>query len=30
MKDDRTYLLHILECIRRIEENTQDGEERFL
>lgn len=25
MKDDRKYLLHILECIRRIEEDTSGG-----
>ena len=30
MKDDHAYLLHILECIRRIEENTLDGKEKFL
>jgi len=30
MKDNRVYLQHILECIRRIEENTRDGKERFL
>lgn len=30
MKDNRAYLEHILECIRRIEENTRDGKERFL
>ena len=30
MKDDAVYLKHILECIRRIEENTREGRERFL
>ena len=30
MKDNRVYLEHILECIRRIDENTRDGKERFL
>lgn len=30
MKDDRVYLLHILECIRRIEEDTADGKDAFL
>lgn len=30
MKDDHAYLLHILECIRRIEENTRGGKEQFL
>ena len=30
MKDDSVYLHHILECIRRIEENTVEGKERFL
>jgi len=30
MKDNRVYRQHILECIRRIKENTQDGKERFL
>jgi len=30
MKDDRVYLLHILDCIQRIEEDTVDGRERFL
>ena len=30
MKDDRAYLLHIVECIRRIEENTADGKDVFL
>jgi uncharacterized protein with HEPN domain len=30
MKDDRVYLLHILECVRRIEEDTADGEDAFM
>jgi len=30
MKEDRVYLLHILECIRRIEEDTADGKDAFL
>jgi len=30
MKDDSVYLRHILECIRRIEEDTTDGREHFL
>ena len=30
MKDDSVYLKHILECIRRIEEDTRDGREKFL
>jgi uncharacterized protein with HEPN domain len=30
VKDDLVYLKHILECIRRIEENTRDGRENFL
>jgi uncharacterized protein with HEPN domain len=29
-KDDRVYLRHILDRIRRIEEDTLDGRERFL
>ncbi len=29
MKDERIYLLHILECIRRIEEDTAGGKEAF-
>jgi uncharacterized protein with HEPN domain len=28
-KDDRVYLHHILECIRRIVENIMEGRERF-
>lgn len=30
MKDDRIYLRHILECIRRVEEDTADGKDAFL
>lgn len=30
MKDNAIYLRHILECVRRIEENTADGKEQFL
>jgi uncharacterized protein with HEPN domain len=30
MKDDIVYLVHILECIRRIEEDIAEGQERFL
>jgi len=30
VKDDSVYLKHILESIRRIEENTRDGREKFL
>ncbi|MBI2191337.1 MAG: DUF86 domain-containing protein [Planctomycetes bacterium] len=30
MKDDTVYLRHILECIRRIEENTAGGREVFI
>jgi len=30
MKDDRVYLLHILECVRRIEEDTAGGKSSFL
>lgn len=30
MKDDRVYLQHVLECIRRIEVNTAVGEAEFL
>ncbi len=29
MKDDRKYLLHILECIRRIEEDVAGGRAEF-
>lgn len=30
MKDDRVYLRHILECIRRIEGDTAGGKDAFL
>lgn len=30
MKDDRLYLVHICECIYRIEQYTADGRETFL
>ena len=30
MKDDAVYLRHILECIRRAEENTAGGYEAFM
>lgn len=30
MKDDRAYLLHIVECIRRIEQDTAGGKDTFL
>ncbi len=30
MKDDRAYLLHIQECIRRIEEDTAVGYKDFM
>ena len=30
MKNDRVYLLYILECIRRIEEDTVVGKDPFL
>ena len=30
MKDDRVYLRHILECVRRIEENTSAGYDAFM
>ncbi len=30
MKDDRVYLRHIQECIRRIEEDVAEGREQFL
>lgn len=30
MKDDSVYLKHILESIRRLEENTRRGREAFL
>ncbi|MBM4042680.1 MAG: DUF86 domain-containing protein [Planctomycetes bacterium] len=30
MKDDRVYLDHILECIRRIEEDVRPGRDAFM
>jgi uncharacterized protein with HEPN domain len=30
MRDDRLYLIHIVECIERIERYTTDGREAFL
>lgn len=30
MRDDAVYLNHILECIRRIEQDTHEGREKFL
>lgn len=30
MKDDRLYLLHISECIARIEQYTQEGRQAFM
>ena len=30
MKDDRIYLRHILDCIRRVEEDTAGGKDAFL
>jgi uncharacterized protein with HEPN domain len=30
VKDDGVYLRHIIECIRRIEEDTREGHEKFL
>ena len=30
MKDDRLYLIHITECIERIERYTVDGKDSFL
>jgi uncharacterized protein with HEPN domain len=30
MKEDAIYLSHILECIRRIEENTAGGRAKFM
>lgn len=30
MKDDRLYLVHIHECIRRIEQYVREGREAFL
>lgn len=30
MKDDSVYLRHILECIRRIQDDVKDGRARFI
>ena len=30
MKDDRLYLIHILECLTRIEQYTAEGKDAFL
>ncbi|MBZ5515204.1 MAG: DUF86 domain-containing protein [Acidobacteriia bacterium] len=30
MKDDRLYLIHILECVGRVEEYTREGKNVFL
>ena len=30
MKDDKLYLIHIIECIERIDEYTADGRESFM
>lgn len=30
MKDDSVYLHHIVDCIRRVEENVKEGRERFM
>lgn len=30
MKDDSIYVAHVLECIRRVEENTAAGKDRFM
>jgi uncharacterized protein with HEPN domain len=30
MKDDRLYLIHIIECLSRIEQYTAEGKEAFL
>lgn len=30
MKDDRLYLIHILECIERVERYTSEGRQAFL
>ena len=29
MKDDRTYLQHILQCVRKIEEDVKAGRDQF-
>lgn len=30
MKDDSVYLIHVLECIKQIEEYTINGREEFM
>ena len=30
MKDDRLYLVHVLECIDRIERYTAEGKKAFM
>ncbi|MEW9125058.1 MAG: DUF86 domain-containing protein [Thermotaleaceae bacterium] len=30
MRDDKTYLIHILECITNIEDYTKQGKEEFM
>jgi uncharacterized protein with HEPN domain len=30
VKEETVYLRHILECVRRIEENTSEGRDRFM
>jgi uncharacterized protein with HEPN domain len=30
MKDERLYLIHIVECIERVEKYTEDGREAFI
>lgn len=30
MKDDKLYLIHVVECIQRIESYTQDGRDAFM
>jgi uncharacterized protein with HEPN domain len=30
VKDDRLYVIHILECIQKIEEYTSPGKDRFM
>jgi uncharacterized protein with HEPN domain len=30
VRDDSVYLAHILECIRRVEDNTAGGQEHFM
>lgn len=30
MKDDKTYLIHIIECINNIENYTKEGKDKFM